>query len=149
MKATLKTGRKSKTKLPKFVQRGQDAHQRATEKARERFRELGAGSNQNPDLISAIENKDVITFVYNGEPRVVEPQTYGISVAGHDVLRAYQRAGGSASRQTTIAKLFDVAKMSKLEKTGEKFFEALREHNPEDSAMVEIFATLPKPKTKV
>src|SRR5436853_3890401 len=104
MKATLKTGRKNKTKLPEFVQRGQDAHQRATEKARERFRELGAGSNQNQDLISAIKNKEVITFVYNGEPRVVEPQTYGISVGGHDVLRAWQREGGSASGQAKIAK---------------------------------------------
>ena len=105
-------------------------------------------SKKNRTIVSAIRNKEVLGFIYNGDQRIVEPQTYGISVAGHQVLRAYQKAGGSTSGQTRIAKLFDVAKITKLEKTGAKFSEALPVHNPQDSAMVEIFASLPVPKKK-
>jgi hypothetical protein len=42
-----------------------------------------------------------------------------------------------------MAKLFDLSKIKGLEKTTQRFAEALPEHNPDDSAMVEIFATLP------
>jgi hypothetical protein len=102
----------------------------------------------NKELVSAIRNKTVLKFHYNGEERFVEPQTYGLSTAGHEVLRAYQRAGGSKSGQSRMAKLFDVQKISDLEKTEEKFTAALPSHNPNDSAMVEIFATLLAPKKK-
>jgi hypothetical protein len=44
--------------------------------------------------------------------------------------------------------LFDVEKISALKKTGDQFVEALPEHNPNDSAMVKIFASLPLPKRK-
>ena len=44
-----------------------------------------------------------------------------------------------------MAKLFDLNKISGLRKSGESFKQALPAHNPYDSAMVEIFATLPAP----
>lgn len=100
---------------------------------------------KNKTILSAIKNKEVLRFTYNAKERVVEPQTYGISIAGREVLRAFQKGGDSRSGQTKIAKLFDVEKISKLEKTGEKFTHALPEHNPEDSAMIEVFVSLPKP----
>ena len=102
----------------------------------------------NTDIISAITKRLVLRFVYNGEERIVEPQTYGISRAGREVLRARQVGGGSRSRQSRIAKLFDLEKISALKKTGDRFAEALPEHNPDDSAMVRIFASLPLPKRK-
>jgi len=37
-------------------------------------------------------------------------------------------------------------KISGLRESGQTFQEALPAHNPDDSAMVEIFATLPAPK---
>ena len=64
-----------------------------------------------------------------------------MSTAGREVLRAFERNAGRSG----VAKLFEVEKISGAEKTGEKFDQALRMHNPNDSAMVEIFATLPKP----
>jgi hypothetical protein len=96
-------------------------------------------------LIAAINNREVLGFSYQGYLRLVAPQTYGMSHTGKYVLRAHQTRGESRSGQSKIAKLFDLAKISKLQKSGEHFKEALRSHNPQDSAMKVIFATLPKP----
>ena len=102
----------------------------------------------NREIVSAINERLVLRFVYHGEERVVEPQTYGVSIAGREVLRARQIGGGSRSGQSRIAKLFDLEKISALKKTGDRFAEALPEQNPNDSAMVRIFASLPLLKRK-
>jgi hypothetical protein len=99
-------------------------------------------------LVSAIEKRVVLKFVYNGKPRTVEPQTYGISTAGKEVLRAHQQTAKGRTSETPVANLFEVAKMADLKKTRQKFDEALPAHNPHDSAMVEIFATLPLPSRR-
>lgn len=105
-----------------------------------------AKPQRNRTILSAIKNKEVLRFRYNGKERIVEPQTYGISIAGREVLRAHQVGGASSSGQLRMAKLFDLEKISNLRKTGRAFTGALPAHNPNDSAMVEIFATLPRPK---
>lgn len=92
-------------------------------------------------ITSAIRNKAVLEFTYNGKQRVVEPQTYGLSTAGRKVLRAFERN----DRRPGMAKLFEVSKILDLKKTGAKFQHALPSHNPQDSAMIEIFATLQRP----
>lgn len=97
----------------------------------------------NKQLVSAVRNKCVLRFIYNGKERIVEPQTYGISTAAKEVLRARQISGESQSGETQLAKLFDVEKISGLKKTTIHFSHALPEHNPNDSAMTKIFATLP------
>jgi hypothetical protein len=96
-------------------------------------------------LIAAINERQIVKFSYEGCARIVAPQTYGMSHTGRYVLRGYQTGGESHSGQSTIAKLFDVAKISKLQKSGEHFKQALPSHNPQDSAMKVIFATLPRP----
>ena len=99
-------------------------------------------------IISAIRNRNVLEFLYNGKMRTVEPQTYGLSTTGREVLRAYERtATTSGSKRSGTAKLFDLEKISNLRKAGTVFAAALSAHNPNDSAMVEVFATFPKPKT--
>ena len=60
-------------------------------------------------------------------------------------MRARQVGGGSRSGSSRIAKLFDVEKMSDLKTTGTRFEKALAEHNPDDTAMVKVFASLPRP----
>jgi hypothetical protein len=95
--------------------------------------------------VSAIKNKQVLRFKYDGKERIVEPQTYGISIAGREVLRARQVGGESGSGQLRMAKLFDLEKISNLRKAGTAFSGALPAHNPNDHVMVEVFATLPKP----
>jgi hypothetical protein len=105
-------------------------------------------ANIHPDqrIISAIRHKWVLQFSYNGKLRTVEPQTYGLSSTGRELLRAYERPAGGVARRSGMAKLFDLKSMSGIQKSGEIFAEALPAHNPQDSAMVAVFATLPKPK---
>ena len=107
----------------------------------------GALGARVPLIISAIQRKAVLEFSYNGKRRIVEPQTYGLSTTGREVLRAYERSVRKDAKRSGMAKLFDLAKISGLEETGLKFQQALPTHNPDDSAMVEIFATLPRPRS--
>jgi len=103
---------------------------------------------QHNVILSAIKNRDVLRFLYEGRERTVEPQTYGMSYTGRYVLRGYQTGGESSSGRTKMAKLFDIAKISNLQRTGAKLQQALSSHNPEDSAMMEVFASLPRPKSR-
>ena len=98
-------------------------------------------------IVSAIQHQRVLKFLYNGLPRVVEPQTFGISTAGHSMLRAYQAAGKSSGSPLGL-RLFEVSKIFGLEMTSTHFPQARPEHNPQDSAMSEVRATLPLPSSK-
>jgi len=132
-------------KLPSFVREGLEAHRRATAKVKASALKTLGKPRRDRTILSAIKNKQVLRFMYNGKERIVEPQTYGISIAGREVLRARQVGGESGSGQLGMAKLFDLEKISNLRKAGSAFAGALPAHNPKDSAMVEVFATLPKP----
>ena len=79
---------------------------------------------------------------------MVEPQTYGRSTAGREVLRACECPAGNSSKRPGMAKLFDLEKISELRDSGLNFRQALPAHNPNDSAMVEIFAPLPVPRKR-
>ena len=97
-------------------------------------------------VISAIKNRHVLSLFYDGARRTVEPQTYGISTAGHPVLRGYQIAGGSRSGQSVGLRLYELAKMEGLKDTNRRFTRARPQHNPKDSAMSKVIASLPLPK---
>jgi hypothetical protein len=102
----------------------------------------------NRTIISAIEEQRLLSYDYAGSARLVEPQTYGVNKAGHDALRAHQIGGGSKSGGEPMGKLFLVSRMSNLRKEKTHFEQALASHNPKDSAMVAIYATLPLPKQR-
>jgi hypothetical protein len=125
-------------------------HQEARRKGATKFEATGSEGfpQQHDSLIVAIERRQALKFFYEGYERIVEPQTYGMSFTGRYVLRALQTGGASSSGDTNIAKLFDVAKISKLQKTGGHFKNALPSHNPEDSAMKVVFASLPRPEAR-
>jgi hypothetical protein len=127
-----------------FIARGLRAHKNATRKILAAERQIGI--QRDPLIISAIRRKSVLKFSYNGKPRTVEPQTYGLSTTGREVLRACERPATNGAKRAGMAKLFDLKKISGLRESGQTFQEALPAHNPDDSAMVEVFATLPKPK---
>ena len=98
-------------------------------------------------IISAIRDRIVLEFFYNRQPRIVEPQTYGINTAGQPSLRGYQRGGGSSSGYTKGLRLFEVRKMSKVRLTSERFAEAGPKHNPNDSAMSKVIISLSRPNS--
>ena len=97
-------------------------------------------------VISAIKNRHILWFFYGDARRTVEPQTYGISTAGHPVLRGYQTAGGSRSDHSVGLRLYELAKMEGLKETNKRFAKARPQHNPKDSAMSKVIVSLPLPK---
>jgi hypothetical protein len=48
-------------------------------------------------IATAINGLKLLSFVYEGHSRVLEPHTYGIDKKGHRALCAYQVRGGSRS----------------------------------------------------
>lgn len=96
----------------------------------------------NPAICEAIQARRVVRFYYGGGLRVVEPHCYGVSTAGHEVVRAYQISGYSQSGESVGWKLFRVSEISGLEVSGEAFAGARPGYNPNDSAMATIFCRL-------
>ena len=74
------------------------------------------------DLSSAIENRRLVEFVYDGHPRVVIPAAYGVHVStGNAVLRGYQIRGTSSSRSVPLWDLFLIGKMESAKVLEEGF----------------------------
>ncbi|HZY79132.1 MAG TPA: hypothetical protein VFE50_06405 [Cyclobacteriaceae bacterium] len=85
-------------------------------------------------ICEAISKMQRLGFVYNGKPRVAEPQFYGIGNKGHEQVRVYQ-----VNIKPHQEKLLDVAKIQRLELLQESFTKAGPNYNPNDSAFrVEI-----------
>lgn len=88
-------------------------------------------------LIDAINDKRRLVFEYNGKPRRVEPQCYGIGTKGTHLLRVHQLAGGKEREP-----LFDVSKIQKLTVLEERFTRPGPNYKHNDSAMATILAQL-------
>lgn len=89
----------------------------------------------NPIVCSAIRNRSVVEFDYDGGTRVVEPYCHGTSTRGKELLRGYQVAGYSSSGNSMGWKLFDIAKIVGLAEAGATFAGNRPDYNPDDSAM--------------
>lgn len=92
-------------------------------------------------IISAIQNKQCISFTYKGINRVAEPHAVGSSTAGNDVLRCYQTKGGH-TRPGHEWDLCKLSKISNLTLTGESFDNARAGYNKGDKGMSNIYAEL-------
>jgi hypothetical protein len=89
-------------------------------------------------VCDAISNRDVVEFGYDGGIRVVEPHCHGLSTAGHESLRAYQIGGYSKSGRPEGWRLYDVAKIVGLRRTGARFAENRQGYNPNDVQMKSV-----------
>jgi hypothetical protein len=94
-------------------------------------------TNPNRALVTAIEQRRRLHFVYNGKARLVEPQCYGIGTKGTELLRVHQLRGGREREP-----LFDVARISELAVLDQVFERAGPNYKKGDSAMKTIFAQL-------
>ena len=90
-----------------------------------------------PLLVTAIADRRRLSFDYNGKPRLVEPQCYGIGRRGTELLRAHQLQGGEQREP-----LFDIDKMQNLRLLDDSFSAPGPHYKKNDSAMVVIFAEL-------
>lgn len=62
-------------------------------------------------ISTAIQGRNLLSFIYDGFQRTVEPHTFGVDAKGHPTLRAYQVSGGSESGEYVGWKLFHVNDM--------------------------------------
>lgn len=91
---------------------------------------------------TSIENKQLLSFTYDGFRRLVEPHTYGTDKKGHPALRAYQISGGSESGEYVGWKIFHINKIRNLLMLSEYFASARPKYKPNDPAFSTIYAQL-------
>lgn len=73
-------------------------------------------------LTHAVKERRVVTFVYQGQARTVEPHACGITVtSGEAVLHGYQTEGGSASGIPPGWRTFSIAKIGEFVVTDKTF----------------------------
>lgn len=92
----------------------------------------------NPQIKTAIQGKRMLSFIYEGHPRIVEPYTYGIDRKGHPALRAYQTGGTSQSGRIPDWRLFHEKDMRQLASLGTSFAPRLSEYRRGDKAFATI-----------
>lgn len=93
-------------------------------------------------IASAIRNRQLLSFSYDGYARVVEPHTYGIDGKGHYAVRAYQVRGGSESDEFVGWKLFHVSEIHQLTLLAEHFSGTRPQYKRGDKAFSTISAEL-------
>jgi len=95
------------------------------------------------NLISeAIKHHDILSLVYDGIPREVEPHAYGVSRKGNEILRCYQVTGGHNSERPHEWELLTVSKIGHLHDTGTHFSGPRPEYRRGDKAMAIIYEEL-------
>ena len=103
----------------------------------------GPAELMNRLLCSAIRNRRVVTFYYDGGRRTVEPFCHGASQAGHDLLRGYQTAGFSRSGAPHAWKMFRVEELSGLAMTDQVFRDTRAEYDPDrEEKMATIYCRI-------
>jgi len=92
-------------------------------------------------IITAIQNKSVLSFTYDGYDRIVEPHAVGSSRAGNDVLRCFQTQGGHVRADHE----WDLCKLSKITNflvTEDVFVNARNGYARGDKGMSRIYAEI-------
>ncbi len=90
------------------------------------------------DACSAIRQRSLLEFDYDGGTRRVEPHCHGFGKTGKEFLRAYQVDGYSRSGEPEGWKLFDLAKARGLYEAGGAFLSARPGFSPDNSAIVSV-----------
>jgi predicted DNA-binding transcriptional regulator YafY len=88
-------------------------------------------------IVDAIRTRRRLRFTYNGRPRLVEPQCYGVGTKGTRLLRAHQLLGGEQREP-----LFNVTRIEGLVLLDETFATPGPNYKKNDSAMVTILCQL-------
>ncbi len=92
------------------------------------------------ELVSAIQQRHRITFVYGDERLDAEPHAYGLSKQEQPLLRAYVSAPSVAGSGEPAWLLFRVDRMSELTTQEQAFAAARPGYRRGDKAMSVIFA---------
>jgi len=93
-------------------------------------------------IITAIREKRILTFNYEGYHRVVEPHCFGLTRAGNEALRCYQVRGGSSSGNVPDWKMMTTDKITGLTLTQDVFLRPRPGYQKGDRGMSTIFCEL-------
>lgn len=85
-------------------------------------------------IIHALTNKFLIQYHYDGGIRIVEPHCYGITIAGHEALRAFQIEGYSSTGRMGW-KMFVCSKMDSFIVLERTFLEVRSDYKKGDKGM--------------
>jgi hypothetical protein len=95
------------------------------------------------DLEHAINNRLPVRFVYDGQPRVVQPAALGHHVVtGALSLRGYQTGGRSNSRPPPFWTVFSLDRIDELEVVDGPFVEDPPGYRNGDRTIVPVIAQL-------
>jgi predicted DNA-binding transcriptional regulator YafY len=95
----------------------------------------------NPDICTAIHKRRLLQFRYEPGDRIVEPYAYGVGDGGRQLLRGYQLAGRSHSREEGW-KLFRVEEMQDIVMLEDTFDAPRLGYMRNDPSMTKIYAEL-------
>ena len=96
----------------------------------------------NETIIDAIKQTKVLSLVYDGITRQVEPHAYGVSKKGNELLRCFQIAGGHNTERPHDWELLTVEKITALANTGVAFAGPRPDYKKGDKAMATIYLEL-------
>lgn len=95
------------------------------------------------DWTYAINSRLLVSFQYDGFPRLVVPAAYGLNQrTGNRLVRAYQVGGGDATRSIPTWSLFNADKVVSGSVTSDHFDADPPGYERNDSAMDVIYAQL-------
>lgn len=92
-------------------------------------------------IITAIKNKKLISLIYEGGSREIEPHCFGITTADNHAIRAFQVDGYSSSGKLGW-KLFDLKKAEAVKVLDKSFDEQRPGYKRGDKGMKKIIAEL-------
>ncbi len=95
------------------------------------------------ELIRAIRELRVVTFVYEGHARTMEPHACGVARSGDAVVHGYQTEGGSASGALPGWRTYAIDKISALTATETRFPGARAGYDSDRPKLDPVWAELP------
>jgi predicted DNA-binding transcriptional regulator YafY len=91
-------------------------------------------------ILTAIRDRMLLEFSYDGWHRVVEPHTYGVNRKKHEVLSAWQLSGKPGNEPDW--RLFEIKRIENL-RIGNKSFSGARDgYRRDDKRMAVTYAQL-------
>jgi hypothetical protein len=104
------------------------------------YRTRGAQA-MNSEICRAIRKRKLLQFYCEPGDRIVEPYAYGVGPGGRELLRAFQRAGQSHSREEGW-KVFHVDELQDILILDDGFEAPRLGYMRNDPAMTKIYAEL-------
>ena len=90
----------------------------------------------------AIENNQLLSFMYKNKKRLVEPYTFGQSTSGKDTLSAFQIKGGSDDSQDLCWRQFALREIKSLKLLDDKFGNVREDYHIDNAKMSFVYWTV-------